>query len=103
MPKPVRLDPEAVEEIDAGVGWYEAQRPGLGRQFFEEVRNAVRTLAAPGPECRPAFGVAKDLGVRRKLVRRFPYVALFIELPTAVRVIAVAHAKRHPRYWTDRV
>ncbi len=102
MPKPVRVDPEAEEDIDAGVAWYEGQRAGLGREFLDEVRLAVRSLATPGPECRPALGIPKDLGVRRKLVRRFPYVVIFVELATAVRVIAVPHARRRPGHWKLR-
>ena len=102
MPKPVRVDPEAEEEISAGIAWYDRQRTGLGREFLDEVRAAVRSLATPGPECRPAVGVPAELGVRRKLVRRFPYVVVFVELATAVRVIAVPHAHRRPGYWKDR-
>jgi hypothetical protein len=48
MPKPVRVDPEAEEEIGAGVAWYEERRAGLGREFFDEVRTAVRSLMRPG-------------------------------------------------------
>jgi len=102
MPKPVRADPDVEEEIGAGVAWYEQQRTGLGREFFDEVRAAVLSLTVPGPECRPALGVPVELGVRRKLLRRFPYVVVFIEFPTAVHIVAVAHAHRRPGYWKDR-
>jgi len=55
MSKPVRVDPAAEEEIAAGVAWYDAQRRGLGHDFLNEVRVAIRSLARPGPECRPAM------------------------------------------------
>jgi hypothetical protein len=34
---------------------------------------ALQTLEAPGPECGPVIGLPRDLGVRRKLLVRFPY------------------------------
>lgn len=57
MGKRVRIDSEAEEEIIAGAAWYEDQRQGLGREFLDEIRAAVRSLRTPGPECRPAIGV----------------------------------------------
>jgi plasmid stabilization system protein ParE len=44
-----------------------------------------------------------DLEIRRTLLPRFPYAVVFIELGGEVRVLAVAHAKRQPGYWLDRV
>ncbi len=44
-----------------------------------------------------------DRGVRRKLLRRFPYLVVFVELDTQVRVLAVAHAKRSPGCWLERI
>jgi hypothetical protein len=49
MSKLVRLDPEAEEEIAAGIDWYEKQRPGLGAEFLDEITVAMRSLQAPGP------------------------------------------------------
>jgi hypothetical protein len=44
-----------------------------------------------------------DLVIRRALLPRFPYAVIFMDLQTEVRVLAVAHAKRRPGYWPDRV
>jgi toxin ParE1/3/4 len=103
MSKLVRLDPEAEEEIAAGIDWYEKQRPGLGAEFLDEITVAMRSLQAPGAECGAVHGVPGELGVRRKLVRRFPYLIIFIELEHAVRVIAVTHGARRPGYWRRRI
>jgi hypothetical protein len=102
-PKVVRIDPEAEEEITAGTGWYEQRQPGLGGDFLDEVSSAINSLHEPGPECTLLRGVPAELGVKRKLVRRFPYLVLFIELERTVRVIAVAHASRRPGYWRRRI
>jgi toxin ParE1/3/4 len=48
-------------------------------------------------------GLLPDLLVKRKLVKRFPYLVIFIEFERNVRVIAVAHGARRPDYWRDRI
>jgi toxin ParE1/3/4 len=102
MPKRIRIDAEAREEIERGIDWYEEKRKGLGQDFLTEVRTAIADLASPGPECVSPVGVPNDLGVRRKFVRRFPYLVLFIEFERTVRVIAVPHAHQRPGYWRKR-
>jgi toxin ParE1/3/4 len=37
--------------------------------------------------------------VRRALVRGFPYGVFYTEYPDRVTVLAVIHARRHPRRW----
>ena len=103
MPKRIRIDAEAREEIERGIDWYEAKRKGLGKNFLAQVRSAIGDLAAPGPECVPPVGVPIELGVRRKFVKRFPYLVLFIEFERSVRIIAVPHAHQRPGYWRERL
>lgn len=83
--KPIRIDREAEDEIAGAIDWYEARRDGLGRKFLDEVRRAIASLSIPGPECRPALNVRPDLGVKRRLVDRFPYVVFFVEMDDVVR------------------
>jgi len=87
--KPVRVEPEATQELAAAVAWYEERREGLGRGLVEEV-DAV-------------FAASAVLGVRRAAARRFPYSIAFIELAEVVRVLAIAHEKRRPGYWVGRL
>lgn len=103
MRKVVRLDPEAEEEIAAEIDWYENNRRGLGAEFLDEISKAMHSLQQPGPECGPIRGVPLELGVRRKLVRRFPYLIIFVEFEHVVRVIAIAHGARRPNYWRTRI
>jgi plasmid stabilization system protein ParE len=102
MTKLIRLDPEAEEEIDAAVAWYEAQRPGLGLEFLEALDEA-RSRFVEAPQALPLVpGVSAKLGVRRCPVYRFPYWLVFIELPGEIRVLAVAHSRRRPGFWRSR-
>ena len=41
MSKPVRLDQEAEEELEAAHEWYESQRVGLGGEFLDSVQEVL--------------------------------------------------------------
>ncbi|MBP9206889.1 MAG: hypothetical protein KBG28_23155 [Kofleriaceae bacterium] len=103
MRKAIRIDAEAEAEISHAIDRYEQQREGLGAAFWEELRTAMGTLEAPGPECGLVVGLPRELGVRRKLLTRFPYAIVFIEGDTFVRVISVMHGHRRPAYWNRRL
>jgi plasmid stabilization system protein ParE len=103
MTKAIRVDAEAEEEIGHAIDRYEREREGLGAEFWDELRTAMRTLAAPGPECGPVIGLPRELGVRRKLLVRFPYAIVFVEAEAFVRVISVMHGHRRPAYWRRRI
>jgi hypothetical protein len=79
--KPVRVDPEARDEIRDAARWYEARRAGLGTDLISAVDVAIGRASNLGPECRPAPQLPVGLGVRRVLCERFPYVIFFVELP----------------------
>jgi toxin ParE1/3/4 len=101
--KPVRVEPEAKQELAAAAGWYEGRREGLGLELLAEV-DSVFTAIARSPSRFPLYPrVAAELGVRRAAARRFPYSIAFIELASVVRVLAVAHERRRPGYWVTRL
>jgi toxin ParE1/3/4 len=102
--KPVRVEPEAKQrKLAAAAAWYEQRREGLGLEFLGEV-DGVFAAIARSPGRFPLYPrVAPELGVRRAAARRFPYSIAFIELPTAVRVLAIAHERRRPGYWVGRL
>lgn len=105
MSKPVRLDVEAQEELDAAVSWYDAQteRADVGNALLDEVNDALQRIAAEPLACALAPGAAAQRGVRRCMLRRFPYALVFLELETEIRVLAMAHMRRRPGYWRSRV
>jgi plasmid stabilization system protein ParE len=100
--KPVRVEPEAKQELAAAITWYEERHEGLGSQLLEEVDALFAAIALSPSRFPPYPRVALDLGVRRASARRFPYSIAFIELPTVIRVVAVAHERRRPGYWVKR-
>jgi plasmid stabilization system protein ParE len=87
----------AETEIDKGRRWYEGQATGLGRKFVLAVDATLERI-----ERQPAAYAEVRPSVRQALVRGFPYGVFFAEYPDRVTVLAVVHARRHPRRWPSR-
>jgi plasmid stabilization system protein ParE len=96
--KPVLLHDDAVAELHEAAAWYEQRRPGLGAEFRSAVERAVSRIRG-NPQAGARFRASR---FRYLLVRRFPYIVFFAEGRQAIRVLAVAHARRRPGYWTGR-
>ena len=77
--------------------WYDAGTPGLGDDLLRAVDAALQQ-AARFPESFPLIGPT----VRRALVRRFPYGVFYAVLDTEILVLAVVHARQHPRAWPTK-
>lgn len=98
MNLPIVLLPEAQAEFDQGVDWYEQQRPGLGQDFIDSVRDVTNRISTT-PEVHAI--TYKD--VRKAVVRRFPYNILYRVETDRIVVVAVFHTSRNPKDWQDRV
>ena len=90
--------PAAELDIREAVDWYEGERPELGARFLDELQSTLNRLRMM-PVQFPSVGK----GVRRALLRRFPYAIYFL-MPDEARavVIAVLHQRRAPRVWRGR-
>lgn len=103
MTKPVRLDAEAVEELASAHARYEAVVGGLGEELADEVSVALARIQEQ-PRAYPLTpAVPRALGVRRALLRRFPFAIVYLELGDEIRVLAIAHQRRRPGYWRRRL
>jgi toxin ParE2 len=89
--------PPAQAELDEAFSWYEEQAVGLGYEFLDELDQTLR-LIATFPEFHPLV----DKKLRRCLVNRFPYSVLYGFTDNTITVVAIAHLRRKPSYWTDR-
>jgi len=101
--KPLRFSPESVEELAEASAWYAAQRPELAEWFLEEAASALRSVQTRPSSFPRLRDLPSDLPVRRALLSKFPYAVLFLELADDVRIVAVAHLKRDPEYWLNRL
>jgi hypothetical protein len=95
--------PEAELELTNAVFWYDDRRLGLGDEFtleFERVRD--RICDAPQQWARIGFYDGRH-DVRRCFMHRFPYGVVFARRADEVIVVAVAHMRRPPLYWLERL
>ena len=95
----LRISEPATLELQEAVGWYEAQRAGLGAELFDAVNEAFTFL-----QRRPRAGnpISPDAQTRRFLLQRFPYQVVYRIRPGEIVIVAVAHLKRRPGYWRHR-
>ena len=94
----VRLHPEALNEADSAIEWYRRRSVRAAEMFADELDRAIGRIR-DHPRQFPEYG----FGARRMLLRRFPYLIIFRETASGVEVIAVAHGRRRPGYWRDRL
>lgn len=89
---------EADAEVTEAARYYELQVEDLGVSFLEELDAALDRIIAH-PKASPLVG--RD--VRRAVLRRFPYSVFYAIESDRIWIIAVAHQKRRPNYWLDRL
>src|SRR4051812_12019418 len=97
MVKRVIIEPEAEADLLEAYQWYQRRRGGLGDDFllcFE----AAKTVIGQRPKSFPVV----EKQSHRALMRRFPYLVLFVEEKTTISVLGVFHTKRDPKIWKRR-
>ena len=99
----LRIHAAAVDEAVEAAAWYERERPGLGAEFERAIDAALDLLEEEIVPLTSVPGPAGTRGVKRLMLRRFPYSVIVLERDTEIFVIAFAHHARHPGYWRDRV
>jgi plasmid stabilization system protein ParE len=101
--KPDRFDEAALAEYAAAVRWYFERDPAVAHRFREHVLGTIATICESPALSPPVRGVPKRLGVRRRVIARFPYSIVYVELEDEVLILAVAHSRRRPSYWHKRL
>jgi len=100
----VRFLPAAETEPKNAVAWYNAERPGIGQKFLAVVDSRLNVICRQ-PERFERLRIRRsNQEIRRALLlKRFPYSIIFRVDKHEIVVVAVAHAKRRPRYWRQRL
>jgi len=91
----VRIDPDAFEDIQEGITYYNQQRSGLGVKFHKMIMSHFKTL-----ESNPYFKVRYDK-VHCIPVKKYPYM-IHYTLEKANRLIiihGVINTNRDPKHW----
>ena len=92
------VSPEADAELSAAAIYY-AQEGGrqLGLEFIAEFERSIEFLCS-----HPGIGAPWRKDRRRFPLRRFTFSILYYIREDELRVIAVAHHRRRPGYWSGR-
>lgn len=89
---------EAADEIEEDRAWYRQRSESAEAAFLHEIDHAVLQVTdAPGQWPRYLAGT------RRYVFPTYPYSLVYFVEDDMVRVVAVAHDKRRPGYWRERL
>jgi plasmid stabilization system protein ParE len=93
----LRISSAAEEDYTDALCWYAERSQRAAARFeaeFDKVLEAIGSAPERFPFC--------DERHRFYLMDRFPYQVIYREESGGYVVIAVAHGKRSPRYWSGR-
>ncbi len=93
----VEFHPAALQEAEDAQSWYAERSVFAASAFIRELSLAIqRVLEAPH-----RYPTAEGR-TRKALLDRFPFTVYYRVTPDVVSIIAVAHQKRRPGYWSSR-
>lgn len=90
--------PAASDEVAQSFDWYYDIAPAVAQNFKVELERA-ESLVLRSPEAWGPY-LHDTKGFR---FRGFPFAMAYIIRDNRIIVIAVAHTKRRPGYWKDRL
>ena len=90
--------PEASDEVAGTFSWYAGVNPEVGEQFKLEFERAEE-LVQRSPESWAAY-LLETRGFR---FQKFPFVLAYVIRGNQVFVVALAHTKRKPGCWRERL
>jgi toxin ParE1/3/4 len=96
--KPYRVHPLAWLEIEAAADWYQQRSEQASVAFIGAVFDALESVSS-APQRWPQY----LFGTQRFVFYRFPFSAIYLDAPDAVDIVAIAHNKRKPGYWRQRL
>ena len=94
----VRLHPEARAELREARRWYYERSTLSATAFAHAVDYAVARIQ----EAPTRYPLAEH-GARRFVLERFPFNIFYRPDLNEIVIVAVAHQKRRPGYWSNRV
>jgi hypothetical protein len=89
---------EAEDELLNEIAYLEDRVGGLGRRFLLEVirtESFIKQLPEGAPIIRG--------GIRSRPLRKFRHSLIYSLEKDEIFILAVAHHRRHPEYWIDRL
>ena len=95
----VAITPDAVADILNARAWYDSQEIGVGDKFYfafeERIYKALEIPLSPR-----AWGRRT---IRKVRIPKFPYSAYYEIVDNELRILAVVHGARDPKYLNYRL
>jgi toxin ParE1/3/4 len=85
-------------ELEEAFDFYEDRQLGLGDELTAEFQSAVTKILR-----NPALGRRLAGDVRRWPLHQFPYALIYQIRPDFILIVAMAHFRRKPYYWRNRL
>jgi len=93
-----RFHPEARQDFRESIVWYRSQSARVAVEFRVTVSDSIRQILQ-APQQYPKY----LFGTRRLVLRRFPFSIIYLDDLGGISIVAVAHGKRKPGYWKQRI
>ena len=90
--------PEAEEELNVAVDYYNQCQANLGWDFSKEVYTAIQNILA-----FPEAWASLSKNTRRCLVNRFPFGVIYQNKDNKILIVAIMQLNRKPGYWHNRI
>ncbi|MBK8805778.1 MAG: type II toxin-antitoxin system RelE/ParE family toxin [Bacteroidales bacterium] len=95
----VKIEPEALADIQEITNWYNEARTGLGKRFQNTVIKQINSLTK-----NPLIYTIRYKEIRCILVEKFPYMVHFYinNENNTVEVLAIISTDRNPKIWQNK-
>lgn len=94
-----RFHRAATAEHYDNVNFYEERLPGLGADYLKEFESVMAHICS-APDFYPTIGAP---GIHKAGLKRFPFHVIYRAEQKQIVVLAVAHQRRQPAYWSKRL
>ena len=91
------LEPAEIE-LEEEVKYFNDQQEGLGYEFAKEVADTITRILK-----YPEAWTKLSKRTRRCRTNRFPYGVIYQIRGDRILIVAIAHLRRRPFYWRDRI
>ncbi|HAM99324.1 MAG TPA: type II toxin-antitoxin system RelE/ParE family toxin [Marinilabiliales bacterium] len=95
----VKIEPEALEDIQEITDWYNGAQAGLGKRFQKTAIRLMNSLSTD-----PQIYAIRYNEIRCVLIKKFPYLAHFYvnDENNTVEILAVISTDRNPKIWQEK-
>jgi plasmid stabilization system protein ParE len=98
MAASIEFSPDARTEFDDAFDWYAERSTKAATGFADEVNRVINLIAADPQRHARTY---TDCQLCRLI--RYPWCIIYRDENETVLIVAIAHTKRRPGYWHDRL